>query len=399
MGCYSTRWLRFALLAVSTACGSGSESAPASGTGGVTGASGSAGVAGNSSGSGGTVTPTALAGAGGVSGSVGGSAGGVGGSTGGVAQGGSLESGGAGAGAGGVSPDPCPEAPAPRLASGTVVELPLELTLDGAPLQFAEANPLPAGATLTPLSVRFYISDVALLRDGGEPLPVDVVTSAGAVAPYGVHLFNADDDASTTLRVLAPAGEYQGITFVWGLALSCNRRHPAASNPPLSATSQMSWPHGGGYLFFRYEGRTALAGQGGAGAGAGGAAGAGPVTAGGATAAGGSSSERAAAGGTATGAGTGGGAGSPSSTYPSVIHMGGNVIEELAPLIRVEGALSVPADGPVQKRVRIAMEDVFEGALADVDLTGYTGAPGEEMLKGERLRRSLSSLTVFSFDP
>jgi hypothetical protein len=45
------------------------------------------------------------------------------------------------------------------------------------------------------------------------------------------------------------------------------------------------------------------------------------------------------------------------------------------------------------------MEKIFEGALANVDLTGFEGPPGDEVLKGERLRRSLGALTVFSFEP
>jgi hypothetical protein len=308
------------------------------------------------------------------------------------------------AGAGGDSTERCPEAPTPRLAAGTVVELPLELTLDGAPLIYAEANPVPGGGNLTPVGVRFYISEVALLRDGAEPLAVDVVTPAGTVAPYGVHFFNADDDASTTLRVLAPMGDYQGIAFLWGLAQPCNERNSARNRPPLSHTSEMNWTDTG-FLFFRYEGRTEFSGQAGAsagGAGAGGAsaggtgaagtAGAGGVSAGGAGAGG------AGAAGTA-GAGTGGGAGNPSARYPSIIHMGGNLFEPLAPLVRVEGGLSVPAVGPIQKGVRVAMDQVFKGALADIDLTGFMGPPGEEVLKGERLRRSLGGLTVFSFEP
>jgi hypothetical protein len=58
--------------------------------------------------------------------------------------------------------------------------------------------------------------------------------------------------------------------------------------------------------------------------------------------------------------------------------------------------------GPVQKGLRVAMEEIFEGALADVDLTGFVGPPGdvgEEIIRGEQLRRSLPSLTVFSFAP
>jgi hypothetical protein len=82
--------------------------------------------------------------------------------------------------------------------------------------------------------------------------------------------------------------------------------------------------------------------------------------------------------------------------YPSVIHMGGNLSEQLAPVVRVDGPLTVPTTGPVQQRLRIAMDEFFEGALADVDLTGFAGPPGEEVLRGERLRRSVPDLTIFS---
>jgi hypothetical protein len=79
--------------------------------------------------------------------------------------------------------------------------------------------------------------------------------------------------------------------------------------------------------------------------------------------------------------------------------MGGNVFDALAPLIRLEGGLSVSVGGSVQKGVRVAMDEIFEGALTDVDLTGFVGPPGDEIIKGERLRRSLGELTVFSFKP
>src|SRR5690349_2893824 len=121
---------RFALVAVSAAC----SSTPTQRTGG-------SGGAGNVSASGGASVAavagtSSAAGAGGASGGSGAGAG-VGGSSG---VGGAA---GLGAGAGGVAAEFCPEAPTPRLASGTVLELPVELTFDGAPLLFAEANPLP----------------------------------------------------------------------------------------------------------------------------------------------------------------------------------------------------------------------------------------------------------------
>jgi hypothetical protein len=391
-------WLIFVVLSTGIACGnsSGPNNAPETlaGAGGGAGAGAGAGGIAGTLGNAGTAGTLPASGAGGSSAGAGAGGGGTAGSSAGVGQAGSSGASGsagdgAGAGAGGV-PQGCPIAPAPRLSSGTVMELPIEVTFGGAPLLFAEANPVPGGGMLTPLGVRFYVSEVALLRDGAEPLPVDVVTSTTTVAPYGVHFFNADDAASTTLRVLAPAGEYAGITFLWGLAHACNVLNPDGNMAPLSATSGMSWPHTG-FLFFRYEGRVTFPGQGGAGEGGTSSAGMGGAGAG------------APAGGAgAGGAGVAGGAGNPSSLYPPVIHMGGNLVEPLAPSIRIEGAFSVPAMGPVSKGLSVALDEIFEGALTDVDLTGFVAPPGpvgEEVLLGERLRRSMPELTVFAFDP
>jgi hypothetical protein len=89
--------------------------------------------------------------------------------------------------------------------------------------------------------------------------------------------------------------------------------------------------------------------------------------------------------------------------YPSVIHMGGNLFEPLAPVIRIAGAVSVPATGTTRKALRVALDEIFEGALTDVDLTDFAppgaGPPGDEVMLGERLRRSVPALTVFSFAP
>ena len=348
--------------AAGTVAGSGGNLASASGASGSGNGAGTGGTA--DSGTGGVAAP----GTGGVA------------AMSGVAGRGGLP------GAGGVAEGLCPEMPAPRLTSGGLVELSVELALGGAPLLFAEANPLPGGGTLTPLGVRFYISEVALLREGMEPLPVDIVTPTGAVAPYNVYFFNGDDDASHTLRVLAPVGDYQGVQFLWGLAQPCNTRSPDASLAPLSATSGMTWPHTG-YLFFRYEGRTAFPGTGGGGAGGGAAAGG--SNTGGATAGGASEAT----------AGAAGGAGISPSLYPPAIHMGGNLFMPLAPLVRIESTFNVLAAGPVQRRLRVAMEQVFEGAVADVDLTDFVGPPDEKVRLGEALRRSLPGLTVFSLDP
>jgi hypothetical protein len=237
--------------------------------------------------------------------------------------------------------------------------MPVKLRLQDKPLLYAESNPLANGGTLTPLDVRFYISEVALLRASAEPVPVDVVTPAGTPAPYGVHLYSAEDTTSNAVRVLAPAGEYVGIQFLLGLSLRCNVRHAEASKAPLSPTSQMSWPHTG-FLFLRYQGRTTAPASGGAG---------------------GTESV------------------DSSAAFPAVIHMGGSLYQELAPLVRVDGAISVPASGSVSKSMRFVLDEVFKGALTEVDLAGFVGPPGEEVVLGERLRRSMAGLHLFAFEP
>jgi hypothetical protein len=311
----------------------------------------------------------AAGGSGGATGS-GGAVGGAG--TGGAAAGtgGAVAgTGGGGGGAGGAAvatwPDGCAQAIAPIRSQGTIVELPVELILDGKPFVFGEPNVAPDGRTVTPLNVRFYVSHAALLRAGGGLVPVDIVGEDGSPAAYGVHLYTADAAAATTVRLLAPPGDYQGVSFVWGLHGACNVTRPEAAVGPLSVASQMTWPHTG-YLFLRYEGRVLLPADG---------------------------SDAGAA------AGPDGG---PAAALPAAIHMGGNLVMDLAPRVEVRGALSVPASGSTRKALRLVMDEVFKGAVTEVDLTGFVAPPGpvgDEIVAGERLRRSLPTLNVFVFGP
>jgi hypothetical protein len=41
------------------------------------------------------------------------------------------------------------------------------------------------------------------------------------------------------------------------------------------------------------------------------------------------------------------------------------------------------------------MDEVFKGATAEVDLSGFTGPPEERVRAGERLRLSMPGLQVF----
>jgi len=224
--------------------------------------------------------------------------------------------------------------------SGTIVEFPFDLVYDGQPFVYGENNAGPNGAVIVPLNVRFFISNVALLRAGADPLPVDVVTAAGVPQPYGVYFFNAEEAESQTMRVLAPAGSYTGITFLLGLTDACNSGN-SSRRPPLTDASQMYWGFPLGYLFLRYEGRDTPAGA----------------------------------------------AGLP----PVEIHMGGLPGALFAPTMRVDGALSVPAANasPFRKALHLVMDQVFLGATTEIDPPN--GDPGV------RLEKNAAHFALFSF--
>jgi hypothetical protein len=270
-----------------------------------------------------------------------------------------------GAGASGASSGPaasaCPEQPTPLRTLGTVLSLPLRLVLAGKPFVFGQPNALADGGSLLPLNLRFYISEVQLLRGGGEePIAVDLVTVAGAPEPYGLHFFNAEEADSSTLRVLAPPGEYAGLSFLVGIKLGCNQQRPSTLSEPLTDVSQMTWPHPGGFLFLRYEGRyTASDSAGSAGA-------------------------------------------SSNADFPPAIHMGGNVVDELVPRVMVSSSsvLSIPASGSLERGLNVVMDEIFQGASSNVDVSGMPGlSPAADSIAGERLRRRLPDLHVFELEP
>ena len=182
---------------------------------------------------------------GGAAGGMGGMSGAAAGAAGGVTGAAGL-GGGAGSGAGGAAASDwssCVVMPAPLRTSGTLLELTIDPMLGGQPFVYGEPNRLGAEVTgtVTPLNFRLYISEVRLLTAAGGSVPVDVVTAARLPEPYDVHLFNAEDESSRVLRVLAPPGTYTGVEFILGLNDACNTSSMAGRKPPLTDTSQMTW--------------------------------------------------------------------------------------------------------------------------------------------------------------
>ena len=250
----------------------------------------------------------------------------------------------------------CPKAPPPLRSGGATLALSFAPVLEGKPFVFGEPNALSSGAEVTPLNFRFYVSHVALLTAAGASVPVDLVSASGALEPYDVHLFNAEEPTSQVLRVLAPAGTYVGLSFTLGLDDACDSGAPGDREPPLTDTSQLTWPHTQGYLFLRLETQVD----------------------------------------TSADAGHDGGA----PAIPPAIHMGGTPGRLLAPRITVTGGLALSTGAPTTRTVTVDVGALFAGAEADGDpATLATVLPFPEVLAGERLREHASGLTLFVLAP
>lgn len=268
----------------------------------------------------------------------------------GTGAGGSATSGAPGAaGATGVAgaAEGCPEARELQRPAGTLVELGFAPSLAGKPFVLGEPNAI-EGGQVSPLNLRFYVSELSLVAADGSLLSVDLVSAAGKPEPYGVHLVNFEEPASTSVHVLAPPGRYAGARFTLGINDACNQGG-AARDAPLSANSQMVWPHVAGFLFLRYEAQW-----------------------------------------------TGTGAAAAAPPPPSMIHMGGLVGSVFAPQATVTGALDVPATGTLTRTIQVSFDEIFRGASSSEDVSTLP-LPFQtpETIAGERLRRAVPTLDVF----
>src|SRR6478609_6539827 len=264
--------------------------------------------------------------AGGAAGDLGANVGGAsfgGTGAGGTSVAGMSDFGGAPSGGASATGDACEEHPTLLRSQGTELSLQLSPTLDGKPMAFGQTNAVSDGGSVVPLNFRFYISEVQLLPKSGDPVAVDLVTENGEAENYGMHLFNADDDDASTVRVLAPAGEYVGLSFALGIKLACNQQSPRNLADPLSDVSQMTWPHTGGFLFLRYEGRYTAAD----------------------------------------------GSALTASNIPSAVHMGGSITKELAPRVTVPHDFTIAETDPLELALSLSMDELFKGATADIDVS------------------------------
>lgn len=137
------------------------------------------------------------------------------------------------------------------LASGAVAA-PLTVTLslmDGTE-PFFYHNPLKVnGQILKVEEVKFYVSEVALVRADGREVPVPGLSLAHlqkGTPPQNIEIFKSE----------VPAGEYRGLRFNIGVPRDLNHRDATVAQAPLNVEQGMYWAWNSGYIFFSLHGQS-----------------------------------------------------------------------------------------------------------------------------------------------
>ena len=116
-------------------------------------------------------------------------------------------------------------------------------------------------STITPTDFRFYVSNVALIDEEGNAVPLELEQD-GKWQYQDTVLLDFEDGTSacdngtaetnTTLIGTVPEGDYQGLQFTLGVPEKLNHDDAAIAPSPLNLTS-MWWNWQGGYKFLRVD--------------------------------------------------------------------------------------------------------------------------------------------------
>ena len=116
-------------------------------------------------------------------------------------------------------------------------------------------------STITPTDFRFYVSDVALINEDGNAVPLELEQD-GKWQYQNTALLDFEDgtnacdngtaEMNTTVVGTVPEGDYQSIQFTMGVPEELNHEDAAIAPSPLNLTS-MWWNWQGGYKFLRVD--------------------------------------------------------------------------------------------------------------------------------------------------
>jgi uncharacterized repeat protein (TIGR04052 family) len=123
-----------------------------------------------------------------------------------------------------------------------------------------------ANSIITPMDLRFYVSNIRLITDGGEQVPFTIDDVAPFQSPT-VALLDFEDgtgecrNGNSALNAqvtgTAPAGNYVGLAFSTSVPFDLNHADPTSLPAPLQP-SDMTWGWLLGYKFVKAEVRQVL---------------------------------------------------------------------------------------------------------------------------------------------
>ncbi|QRK11321.1 hypothetical protein JQX13_15325 [Archangium violaceum] len=163
------------------------------------------------------------------------------------------------------APEACLSSPSVD-ASAPITRFGVHFRAGSAPLRMGTELSSANGATFKTSKARMYLSQVALLGEGGERVSAELVDEQGNRLPYGVTLVDLENPDSLNVYVQAPAGNYRGMAVSVGVPEDCasgeglNHADASAMEAPLDVDSDMYWSWNSGYVFLKFEGQVKDAG-------------------------------------------------------------------------------------------------------------------------------------------
>lgn len=117
------------------------------------------------------------------------------------------------------------------------------------------------GSTIVPTDFRFYVSEVALIDEAGNLVPMRLLED-GRWQHRDVALLDFENgqgpcadgtiEMRQTVRGAVPAGRYRGIAFTLGVPQPLNVGSPALADAPLN-DPDLAWPAPGGFRFLKLD--------------------------------------------------------------------------------------------------------------------------------------------------
>jgi hypothetical protein len=152
-------------------------------------------------------------------------------------------------------------APSTVDAAAPITQVGVHFMAGEAPLVLGHEVTVASGTPVKTTKARFYVSQVALIGEGGERVQAELVDAQGSRLPFGVTLVDLERPESLNLYVRAPAGNYQGMAVSVGVPETCasgealNHADASAMPAPLDVDSDMYWSWNSGYVFLKFEGQ------------------------------------------------------------------------------------------------------------------------------------------------